>query len=243
MKSLFVFFCLIVVTIIAKAQTSFELQNNSGGTYTMNMYYGADPVIRGVPYDKIKGKPFLYDEWMSAALYDYANKLIGRMPILMNIATGEIYFSDSSEIKVADEDIVRKIVVYTSPQSNEIKAVFLNFIPYLYYKGDKINDFVQIFHTGPTILLKYRKKELSISEGGGGMPKYYFFKETSVYYFQVSQKIERIRRLTKEHIFQLLPGANAMESWVDENKINFRNEADLIKFIEYYNSVKEKAKN
>lgn len=120
--------------------------------------------------------------------------------------------------------------------------MFLNFIPYLYYKGEKNNDFVQIFNTGSAMLLKYRKKELSISEGGGGMPKYYFFKETSIYYLQVNQKIERIRRFTKEQIFQLLPGANAMESWVDENKLSFKKEEDLIKFIDYYNAVKEKSK-
>lgn len=108
MKSLSVFFCLIVIAIITKAQISFELQNNSGGTYTMNMYYGADPVIKGVPYDKIKGKPFLFDEWRSAAFYDYSNKLIGRMPILMNNTTGKIYYRDSNEIRIAEKSLYVK---------------------------------------------------------------------------------------------------------------------------------------
>ena len=222
------------------AQPGFDLVSNGGGNYQLSMYYGAVSSVNGVPYEQIKGSPFMTDKWQHASLYNIKNELISERPVLLNLVTGEIYFMEGEKPMVADKEIVRKVVVHSSASAKDAKAVYLNFVPNLRINDMKVNDFAEVFHSGYAKLIKYRRKELAQSEGGGGMPKYYFFKDFTYYFVQVKNQCGRLNRLSRDVLFEQLPGAYGMQDWVDDNKLNLKKEADVIKFIEYYNSVKEK---
>ncbi len=240
MKISILFVYLLISVNQLFSQPGFDLVSNGGGNFQLSMYYGAVNSVNGIPYEQIKGSPFLTDQWMPASLYNNKNELIGERPVLLNLATGEIYFMQGDKPMVADKEIVRKVIVHSSAAGNDVKAVYLNFVPNLRINDMKVNDFAEVFHSGYAILIKYRRKELAQSEGGGGMPKYYFFKDYTYYFVQVKNQCGRLNRLSRDVLFEQLPGAYSLQDWVNENKLNLKKEEDVIKFIEYYNSVKEK---
>lgn len=244
----------VLVGIVAKSQSTGAYQLADGGNripanltdfQNKNIYTGEkllndlDPSLKTLKYGDVKGSPFWSDRWYFAAVYDIKNNFIAKVPVNMNFANGKIYSLRNGDVVELENDAIRKVVIYEDTISNQVKAVFLNFLPYIYLNNEKINEYLQVFHTGPAILLKLKRKELAKSEGSGGMSKYYFFKDMTYYYIQVGNKAEPLKKLSSDEILELLPGAFSYKNWANENNINFKKEADVIRFIEYYNSQKE----
>lgn len=219
---------------------AFKNQNIYTGEKLLN---DLDPNVKNLRYNDVKGTPFWNDKWFVASLYDIKNQLIAKAPVNMNFANGKIYTIKGDSILELESETIRKVVMYTDEASTTVKAVFLNFLPYTYINSVKINDYIQVFHSGPAILLKYKKKELTQSEGGGGMPKYYYFKDAVYYFVQIGTKSEMIKKLSLDVVLKLLPGAFSLQGWIKDQKLNLKKEEDVIKFIEYYNSLKEKEGN
>lgn len=258
MKKIYALILLFFLNIhFVSAQTMGGYQTPDGGNRippgfidfkNKNFYTGEkllnelDPSLKTLKYGDIKGSPFWSEDWYYASLYDIKNNFIAKVPVNMNFANGKIYSLKDSNIIELENDVIRKVVIYEDTITNKVKAVFLNSLPYIYINKQKVNDYVQVFHSGPVVLLKLKRKELAKSEGGGGMSKYFYFKEMTFYYIQIGAKAEVLKKMTADAIFELLPGAFSFKDWAVENKINFKKEADIIRFIDYYNSEKGKEK-
>lgn len=238
-KSISLLLCFFSSVNLLFSQPGFDIVSNGGGNFQMSMYYDPAITVNGIPYEQIKGSAFLTDKWMPASIYNQKNELVGKLPVRFNLATGELYVLQGDKTIVAEKQSAAKVVIHSSFDASDAKAVYLNFVPNLFIKGKPVTDFVEVFHTGYAILLKYRSKEVVKSEGGGGMPKYYYFKNNSFYFLQVNGKIEQLNRLSADLIEQL-PGAYALQNWAEEQRINFKKEEDVVRFISYYNQVKEK---
>lgn len=224
---------------MVKGQVFFEWQPVSRGNTHAGTFYGTENLHKDVPYARIKGSPFWNDVWAPASLYDNSNKLIARVPVKLNLASGELYYLHSGEPLVVANDLVRKIVVYTDTTTWTVKAVFVNYLPYIYANKQKVNDFVQIFHLGYAVLIKYTQRQMKVGDSALGTQKRYYFADEINYFIQVNNKAERLRRLTKEFIFELLPGAFQMQDWIKEHRLDLKKEEDVILFIEYYNKQRE----
>ncbi|MBS4062971.1 MAG: hypothetical protein KGZ74_00345 [Chitinophagaceae bacterium] len=256
MKKIYPLILLIILNIQpVAAQTTGGYQTPDGGNRipsafidfkNKNFYTGEkllndlDPSLRTLKYGDIKGSPFWSEDWYYASLYDIKNNFIAKVPVNMNFANGKIYSLKDSNIIELENDVIRKVVIYEDTITEKIKAVFLNSLPYIYINKQKVNDYVQVFHSGPAVLLKLKRKELALSEGGGGMSKYFYFKEMTSYFIQIGIKTEVLKKMTMDAVLELLPGAFAFKDWAVNNKINFKKESDIIRFIQYYNSEKVK---
>lgn len=242
-SQIFLFFQLLFLQLVfqnSNAQVFFEWQPVSRGNTHAGTFYGTENLYKDVPYARIKGSPFWNDIWTPASLYDNNNKLIARLPVKLNLASGELYYLNKGEPLVVADDLVRKVVIHTDTTTWNVKAVFVNYLPYIYTNKQKINDFVQIFHVGYAILIKYVQRQMKVGDSALGTQKRYYFVDEINYFIQVNNKAEPIRRLSKDTIFQLLPGAFQMQGWIAERKLDMRKEEDVIQFIEYYNSIREK---
>lgn len=230
----------LVFSIFCNAQVFFELQPIGRGNTHLGTFYGTDGLYKDIPYTRIKGSPFWNDDWRPATLYDNNYEVIGRMPVKLNLATGELYYLKNGEPLVVADDLVRKVVVHTDTVSFGVHAVFVNFMPFIYVYDKKINDYVQVFHTGPAILIKYTQREMKVADSLLGTQKRYYFADNDYYFLQLNNKVERLKKLNKDLLFSLLPGAYNLQEWIQANKLDLREEEDVIKFIEHYNSIKEK---
>ncbi len=238
MRNLILSLITSVLVQYACAQVNVQLPNGYGEN-EVNIFYGSSNSFQGVPYENIKDSPFWFEDWLSAALYDNNNVLIGRKPVSLNLATGELYFYENGKAFVAENEKLSKVVFYNDTSSKYVRAVFLNNLPFLVIQGQKVNSFAQVLTAGHAMLIKYHKKELAIS-GELGMKKVYYFKDIIHYFVQVDGEAKRLNKLSAKILLKALPGAAALESWVYQNKLDLEREMDAVRFIQYYNLLKSK---
>lgn len=182
-----------------------------------------------VSYSRIKGSPFWSDEWKEADLFTESGK-VGRAPVKLNFATDEIYFLKSGgEWVLQDKDIVRVVLINDSIEfQRNVTNLFLN--------KKKVDDLVAILNNGTFQLIRYVHRTIGSADSLFGTQKRYFFRDDIYYFIRNKEMIQPIRRLNREAFLSVLPNATQYNGWMDERKLTFKTEEDLLRFLQFYNS-------
>ena len=185
----------------------------------------------GIPYDKIDGSPFWKDSLLPARFYDSKGYIITLLARI-NIATNKIYFQQNGDELVLNDDIITRIVFLEKDDS----LVFISKVPDLLYKNKPLTDFVQVLNAGKYQLLRLtRRKVVSIESPSHTSTSYSFADEVS-YFIKSDETVHDVRKLNRESILIFLPTSSAYDGWIKKNNINFRNEKDIVQFMNYYNT-------
>ena len=83
--------------------------------------------------------------------------------------------------------------------------------------------------------MKYTNRSVASADSIFHNLKRYFFADQITYFIKSNEKVDRIKKLNKENVLFYLP-ASSYDEWIKENSINFKNEKDIIRFLNYYNS-------
>lgn len=193
----------------------------------------------GIPWSRVTGSPFWNDNWRLASLYDKNDKIIATLPVRLNLNTSSVHYIDQKgeELSLDPEGI--RMVVFLQDTLTGPGAVFISYVPNAYFGETKNNNYLQVLNQGKVSLLAYNRRYVGNGDSSSpGQQRYYYKNEVS-YYIATNNKVERLKKLGKDQVFMLLPGANAFDGWVTENKLNMKKEADIKRFIDYYNSAKK----
>jgi len=234
---------LLISLCFIPAFAQVAVQRNSNGEITNLSQVKFTPVVREVDfsdlnldnrlnYSSIKGSPFWKDEWQQAKIYlENNDRFI--LPVKINLATGELHFLRNNEEFVSDDLKVMKVIF----EKENDTAVFISHLPDLLFRNKKLDDFVQVLNSGDYQLLKYIKRNVASADSLVGTLKRYFFKDELNYFVRSNNKIDRIKKLNKENLLVLFPSKHLYSAWIDSHHINFKNEKDVISFLNYYNSL------
>ena len=187
--------------------------------------------FEGIDYDKIDGSPFWADELQPARFYDSIG-YVTTLPARINLASNKIHFLQNGVEMILKDNIVTRIVFQTGNDS----AVFIGQVPNLLLNNKPLSSLVQVLNFGKYQLLKYTRKKISSSETPSRISKTYYYIDEVIYFIMSNEKIQDIKKLNKESILIYLPSSSSYNGWVKENNINFRNEKDIVRFLNYYNA-------
>jgi hypothetical protein len=234
----FIFACAILFNQVMRregeTQVIFNLyeaiQSNSANRFDTRSHE-LNLSINNIKYDDIAGSPFWNDIPQLAFLYSNSN-YAATVAVRINLATDEIYFTKHAQGLVLDSGLINKIVFKTATDS----FVFSNQINNLLIKGRLVKGFVQVLNSGKYQLLKYTKKKVVSSElvAATGKKNYYFTTETN-YFINQDNKVDHLKKLNKGAILPLLPSSSNLKETISKNKINFKEEKDVVFFLNYYN--------
>jgi hypothetical protein len=185
-----------------------------------------------IPYYKIKGSPFWKDSFLPAKIYT-TNGQVYSSPIRLNLVTNEIHFLKNGEEMVLVDLNIDKIVIYPDKDS----VLFLANIPNLLINNKREDGYVQVLNTANYQLLKYIKRTVASADSLFRTQKRYFFADEVNYFLRVNEKIERIKKLNKDNIANFLPSVSSYAAWINENKIDFKKEDEVIRFLNHYNAT------
>lgn len=185
----------------------------------------------GIDYDNIKGSPFWVDASMPARLYN-SHGYLTTLPVRINLATNKIYFIKDSVEMVLNDNLVNRIVFMTDKDS----AVFIGQVPDLMLYNKPLNDFVQVLNAGKYQLLKYTRRRVSSSESASRTSINYYFSDNVNYFIKSNEKVEELKRLTRDNLLIYLPSSFSYDGWIKENNINFKIEKDVVRFLNQYNA-------
>ncbi|MEO6453286.1 MAG: hypothetical protein ABIN97_04400 [Ginsengibacter sp.] len=187
-----------------------------------------------INYSEVSGNPFWNPEWQSAIVYINDVKA-GRVYAKLNLVTDELYFLRDSEELVLTGVNVTRLVFDKLPEP----AVFISHIPNLRLNNQDFQGFAQVLNTGDYELLKYTVRKVLVADSVMGAQKRYTYYNDVYYFLKANNKVERIKKRNKESLLSYLPGASSFTEWITQSKINFNEEADMIRFLNYYNAQKK----
>lgn len=200
--------------------------------------YGMNGASAKIPYEKIKGSPFLNSQWRKASLFDQYGKLVGRYDVRLNLVTHELHFMDKNGIELAANDnIASKVLFEDSTHQNKSPVVFDNsFVPInsLYNNNRK---YAELMNSGEYCLLKVQVRTAIEGDSLFATRKKYYFTDRIDYFLGINKKVERLRKLQKESIMPFLPNSDKLKKWVKENNMRLNNEEDVIRLLDYCNEL------
>lgn len=235
-----IFCCWLQIT---GAQVYIELgpvQNNRDAFSSVTVY-GSDGLKHTVPYSEIAGSAFWQDDWSRAYLYDQRDTFLGIYRARLNFVTNELHYLDKTGVeRAALPGTLNRIVFMKNTDSTAIATVFKANIEEISKRASCKKCFVQELNQGDVKLLKMTNRVLKTKDSLFGTIKRFFFYDEVEYYLQYNEKFEKIKKLNKENLFSLLPNSSSYNSWIIEQKLQFKKENDFIYFINYYNSARQK---
>ncbi len=187
----------------------------------------------GINYTDIKGHPYLFENWTEGAVKLSNGKSYTSVQLKYNLIRDELFFKD---IKT-DQLLAFVIPVVEFQLTDKVRASIL------YRNGFKAIDdnteksYYQVLFDGGTQLLKRTSKKINEEKPFNSASTIKSFEVLNFYYISNNNTLIRIRKDKKSVLAALANQASTLEKYLQEKSLNLKNEDDLIKFIQYYNSL------
>ena len=190
-------------------------------------------------YSQVNGSPFLTDAFNSADVFSRDNKFLGNYPVRFNLASEQFHFlNEASKEYVVPESLVGKIVMKEGLGQFRGGEVFTNCINGISMNGIKVDKFVQVLVEGEASLYKYSYRRVISKENSLKPNPDYYFATLAHYFINVAGTIKYIKKFNASGIRELLPERQGMSR--NAGAYNFKNEAELIGYINDWNLASSK---
>lgn len=210
------------------------------GILTVNQIDAQDNILRDpvtnrvfnpVKYSEINGSPFLFDKWIHGSA-TISKGYYDNLELKLDSYTSTLLFKKEEETYEFQDNILSFV----------LKPIPTDSTSYLYFKkgvsGQNLtsNQYVQVLVDGKVSLYKSQAKSMAeVSQINKGIvqsftktDRYYIFKNNTSY----------MVRLNKSEVLPLLiEKQEQIGAFIDKEKLSLKKEADLVKLIQYYNSI------
>jgi hypothetical protein len=206
--------------------------------------YGMNGANSRIPYYKFKGSPFLNPDWLKAELYRPDGKPMGIYPIRLNLVTHEVHFLDSKGYELAANDgVVARVTFIDSLGDDKPRLTFRNDYEGVNATYNRNKRYALEMNPGDPCLLRVDIRDGREADSMFGTLKRYYFVDRYDYFVRVGKRVEKLRRLSQDEIFAVLPAKQDAVDFVKKNKLNMKKEEDVMKLFDYLASVKSNPLN
>ncbi len=232
-------FCILPAIAFAQTEKSmvsteenlWNISRSAGVVMTTNM----DEL-----YEGIKGTPYLFDTWREGNIILKDSSLIKDINIKYNIYTDDVLYLNS---KSGDSLIIDRHRIDAFEIKGDSSADLLLFSDIRLKPGSKDKStFARVLYNGETkLLIKYIKVFIKADYKGAYTAgrRYDEYTDNSQYYIMKDNELNRIK-LNKKAITKVLADReNDVKSFIDKEGTDFDNENDVIKLLEYYDSLSD----
>jgi hypothetical protein len=189
-------------------------------------------------YEGIKGTPYLFDTWKEGNIFLKDSSLIRDINIKYNIYTDDVLYLNS---KSGDSLIIDRHRIDAFEIQGDSSADLLLFRDISLKPGSKDKStFARVLYNGKTkLLIKYIKVFIKADYKGAYTAgrRYDEYTDNSQYYIIKDNELNRIRLNKKAIIKVLADRENEIKSFIDKEGTALDNENDVIKLLEYYDSL------
>jgi hypothetical protein len=183
-------------------------------------------------YSAMRGTPFVIEKWTKGNVTTPMG-IYKEIEIKFNVYDNLLVFNKNDETFEFVDDVV-SFTLMPKPEDPSSFMVYKKGIS----GGDiKANQFVQVLlEAQPASLYKLNQKQVSeMSEINAGMVK--TFTNNSKYYISKNKQLQFVK-LNKADVLNVLSDKqDKIQAYIDEKKIAFKKEAELVEVLKYYNSL------
>lgn len=183
-------------------------------------------------YSDIKGSPYVYDEFTAGVVKMATGATYKDMSLKYDQVTGDLLFKDKSGKTMAFADPVSEFMLTDKDDKNR-----------LFRSGYKTPDtnseksFYEVLYDGGTILLKDPRKNIVEHRTYNSSTAVKTIQETPVYYIVIGQQPVKVKK-DKKALLTALGNSSQLEKYMEANKLNLKEDTELVKLLSYYDSIK-----
>ena len=207
------------------SQQSLTGSGNGEANYTSGYF---TKYVSTVKYEQIDGSPYFNDDWSSGTI-----KLMSGVELKIESCKYDVY---EGKLMFLKDEIP---LYFSNPE--DIKSFTIGSSKFINLKLDKNNDFYEKLFEGKDFLLlkEYKCVYVEGKETDGINPatndKYsvnanYYFKKGNEDFKRVKFKEKSVTKL-------MLDKENEIKKYIQENKLKFKDENDLIEIFEFYSTL------
>jgi hypothetical protein len=238
MKSVYTL-ALLILAFQADAQVFIESGPVGTSRDGQISVYGMNGVNSRIPYYKFKGSPYLNPEWLKAELYQPDGKPMGIYPIRLNLVTHEVHFLDKKGYELAANDgVVSRVTFIDSLGDGKPRLTFRNDYEGVNATYNRNKKYALEMNQSDPCLLRVDIRDGREADSMFGTLKRYYFVDRYDYFVRVGKRVEKLRRLSQDEIFAVLPAKQDAVDFVRKNKLSMKKEEDVIQLFDYLASVK-----
>ncbi len=191
--------------------------------------------VKEVDHSEIQGSPYLSDEWINGLVKFSDGRTYKDIPLKYNQVNDILYFqNDKKETLTFVKQVTDFIIAYSSDNEDHVKHFKSGFAD---ISGYTTQNFFEVLVEGTAQLLKKNHKHVVSESGmalGTTIQKY---ADSESYYLVIAEKAYTLKR-DKKAILAILANKQAeLEAYIKANNLNLKNDPDLAKLINYYNSI------
>jgi hypothetical protein len=221
MKKIITAAVFVVGMISVRSQTIFPLTDPvSSRMFSMERYSGT------------KGTPFLVDKWMKGNV-TVARGIYKDLDLKYNVYDNILLFNkDDDSYELTDD-----IIAFTLMPKADDTSTHMVFRKGVTGPEFKAGQFVQVMTEGPNAsVYKLAQKQLSEkSEINAGMIK--TFADNAKYYIRSKTGVHFVKLNQSDILSVLNDQATKLKAFIDERKLRFRKDTDLVELVKYYNTL------
>lgn len=182
-------------------------------------------------YVDIKGSPYISDEWTEGVVKMQSGPTY-KMPLKYDQVKGELIFKDRSGREMTFADPVAGFML----SGKDGDRVFRNGFKGI--EGREENYFFEVLYDGGTPLLKDPKKNIVEHRAYNSSTAVKSILEAPAYYIVLKGEAIRIKK-DKNSVLSALEGSSdALDKYIQDQKLNLKDDAGLAKLLQYYDTLK-----
>lgn len=188
-------------------------------------------------YSQVQGSPFFYDTFHPSDFFDRKNRKIGRYMSRYNLASQQFHYISGDSLELAVDDGIGRVIIFNVPGNLQNGIEFVSDPSKFVMDGIPYFGFLQKLNNGNVVLYKHLKRSVVVADSLFGAAKKYYFGTTTTYFLGTSAGNLKLKKLSDDNILSSLHLTDSIGVWIKENKIKFNREADVVRFLDYYNSI------
>ena len=214
------------------SQRVIDVDKFEGSALNFFRSVGGEPLMGTKFVRLVEGTPYFSENWMKGSVFIEDNEY-RNFYLRVNILETTLEFMDRKGEQMICTMPVKQVVLTDSIKGVKYVFVHSSLLP---ENPDTKHTWLMELVSGPAKLYKLEKKQVNeIRPYGSATTEQHIFNNYS-YYVQYNNELKRIKKISD--VSDLLVSRKAaVEEFIKTNRLNAKAEKDLIRVIEYFNTL------
>ena len=227
-------------TIISSSSYGLYFRGYNGGEVAFDN--NGKSKLGNYDLESIRGQLYWSNEFHPAKLYLKENKYLGEFDVKYEMLNMVFYvkYADQSDMKVIDQSYIEKVEFLKNVNGFE-RPIFVNSFFHLSAKTKGLpNSFLQELLKGIFSIYKMNKVLIRYQDSLFGSIKKPFLVDQSTYFIFYKGEFKEIKKLSIKNIAQAFPSLRPELAQLEEMKINWNDEKEVVLKLADLNSELKK---
>ncbi len=229
----FLFTGISIVALNCAAQTVVDVDSTNVAVNHNNFYtVSGEPRVNSRFTRLVSGSPYLLTRWASTEIRLKDGKIARAVPVRLNLIDNEIHYLKGDAEYILERPVRELILTDTV---TDFVYVFRNGYP----ATGKINarTLLQVMTEGKRTLLKHHRKQVNETKPYGSATTEQKIRNSDVFYIYEDGRMIPIKSSRQDILGFFSDQKSALESFIKAEGLQFKNEGDLVRLVEYYNKL------